>query len=118
VLLVIVSEAISQGLNGGDDFSLTSSVLLVGTFVALDILLSHLKSWFRPLDNVLEGVPVLLIENGELVRSNMKAERVDEEDIMESARSSLGLARLDQVKYAILERNGSISIIPAQPLSR
>jgi uncharacterized membrane protein YcaP (DUF421 family) len=63
---------------------------------------------------VLEGVPVLLVENGKLLGENMRKERVDEEDILEAARERHGLERMNQIKYAILERSGSISIIPAQ----
>ena len=113
VVLLILSEGVSQGLYGADDFSLTSAVLLVSTFVAVDILLSHVKQWLPTVDRVMEGGPVLLVNEGKLVESALKAERVAEEDILESARASFGLESLDHVRYAILEKNGSISIIPS-----
>jgi len=56
-------------------------------------------------------VPILIVENGRLLRGNMRKERGDEGDILEAARSLHGLERLDQVRYAILEKGGSISII-------
>lgn len=112
VLLLIVSEAIAQGMIGGADYSLTAAVILVSTLVAIDIALSFVKRWLRPLDDVLEGVPVLLLENGQPISANLSAERVDEGDILEAARGSFGIERLEQIRYAVLEKNGSISIIP------
>jgi uncharacterized membrane protein YcaP (DUF421 family) len=112
VMLLILSEGVSQGLYGGDDFSLTSSLLLVTTFVALDILVSHIKSWFPRLDHVLEGVPAVLVDEGQIIEKTLKAERVQEEDILESARVAFGIEDMGQIKYAILEKGGRISIIP------
>jgi uncharacterized membrane protein YcaP (DUF421 family) len=68
---------------------------------------------------VMEGVPVLLYDSGEFLHENMKKERVDEDDIRIAARSLHGLETLEGVKYAVLERGGSISIIPHQnPFAR
>jgi uncharacterized membrane protein YcaP (DUF421 family) len=112
VLVLILSEAVSQGLYGGDDFSLTSSVLLVSTFVALDVIFSFVKQKFPKVDKAMEGVPVLLLDDGQVIEKHLKAERIDEGDILEAARSNFGIQSLDQIKYAILERNGSISVVP------
>ena len=112
VLLLILSEGVSQGLYGGDDFSLTASVLLVTTFVAMDIIMSHVKAWFPTFNRVVEGVPVVLVDEGHLVERNLKLERVNEDDILESARESFGIEDMGQIKYAILEKGGRISIIP------
>jgi uncharacterized membrane protein YcaP (DUF421 family) len=112
VLIIIISETTQQALVG-DDFSMTASIILVTTLVGLDVLISLLKRTSRTADSILEGVPVLLVDNGRLLEKNMHAERVDEEDILTAARLTHGLERMDQVKYAVLERGGSISIIPA-----
>jgi uncharacterized membrane protein YcaP (DUF421 family) len=61
---------------------------------------------------MLEGAPLVLMSNGEPVDDRLERTRVDLGDILESARSTQGLERLDQIKYAVLERDGSISIIP------
>lgn len=58
------------------------------------------------------GVPVMLMHDGELLRDRMRNEGVDEDDIMQSARVTQGLERLDQIRYVVLERNGELSIIP------
>ena len=112
ILLLIISEAIQQALLGQDDFSLTAGIILVVTLVSIDIALSLVKQWWPKADLVLEGAPAVLLDNGDLIKVHMTRERVDEADILESARSSFGLERLDQIRYAILEKTGSISIIP------
>jgi uncharacterized membrane protein YcaP (DUF421 family) len=114
VLLIIISEATQQALLGGQDFSLTAAFIVISTLVATDILLSYAKRFSKKADLLLEGVPVLLMEDGKLKDENLKAERVDEGDILAAARMLQGLEDLGQIKYAVLERNGTISIIPAK----
>jgi uncharacterized membrane protein YcaP (DUF421 family) len=111
VLLLIVAEATQQGLLG-QDFSVTYAILVITTLVLMDIIFSLIKQRSRFAEKVIDGVPVLLVDNGELLRGPMGRERVDEEDILSQARLLHGLERMDQVKYAILERDGKISIIP------
>ncbi|MGE0405494.1 MAG: DUF421 domain-containing protein [Candidatus Korobacteraceae bacterium] len=111
ILLLIISEAVQNGLVG-EDYSLTNALLVVTTLVTIDIGLSFVKRKFPSLELYLEGCPTLLVDNGKLIRSHMEKSRVDEEDILESARKLRGLESLDQVKYAILERGGDITIIP------
>jgi uncharacterized membrane protein YcaP (DUF421 family) len=52
------------------------------------------------------------MDQGQPLRERMKRVRVSEEDILTAARERLGLARMDQIQYAVLERSGGISIIP------
>lgn len=113
VLLLIISEATQQALLG-EDFSITNAFLVVMTMIGLDIGLSLLKQRFIRLEDWLEGMPVVLIENGRLLKDRMDKERVDEDDILQAARELQGIERIDQIKYAVLERTGGISIIPKQ----
>jgi uncharacterized membrane protein YcaP (DUF421 family) len=113
VLLIIIAETTTQALAGGEDFSLTAALILITTLVSLDIALSLIKKRSPRAALAMEGVPVLLVEHGKLLRENIEKERVDENDVLEAARSSQGLEEMKQIKYAILERNGSISVIPA-----
>jgi uncharacterized membrane protein YcaP (DUF421 family) len=112
VLLLIISEAVSQGLYGSADYSLTASLLLVTTLVAMDIALSLVKHRFRFLEDALESKPTQLIQDGRLLESNLSAERIDKSDILSAARITFGIESLLEVRHAILERDGSISIIP------
>ncbi|AMV37338.1 DUF421 domain-containing protein [Planctomyces sp. SH-PL62] len=112
VLLLIMSEA-TQNAMIGDDFSLTSAALVILTLLGLDLSLAAAKRRWKPLDRVVDGLPTILIESGRPLEDRLAWARVDLEDVLEAARRSQGLESLAQVKYAILERNGDISIIPA-----
>jgi uncharacterized membrane protein YcaP (DUF421 family) len=113
VLLLIISEATQQAMVDGDN-SMTNSLLLVSTLVGLNILMSELKQRFGFVERVLDGMPLLIVEHGNPLHHRMAKERVDVDDVLDAARESHGLERLDQIKYAVLERNGKISIIPAK----
>jgi uncharacterized membrane protein YcaP (DUF421 family) len=113
ILLLIISEA-TQNFLVGKDYSMTHAMLLVVTLVAMDIGLSLLKRGFPRLDQWLDGMPLVIVENGRPLQDRMQRARVDEEDVLTAARESQGLERMDQVKYAILERSGGISIVPRQ----
>jgi uncharacterized membrane protein YcaP (DUF421 family) len=115
VLLLIISEAVSQGLYGSDDYSLTASLVLVTTLVGMDILFSVLKFRLRFLQGVLESKPTLLVQDGNIIQSHLAQERIDEDDILSAARIGFGIDSLAGVRHAILERDGSISIVPRAP---
>ncbi|MPZ98567.1 MAG: DUF421 domain-containing protein [Dehalococcoidia bacterium] len=111
VLLLIIAEAVQQGLLG-DDFSVTTALLLTVVLIGIDIAFSWFKDrspWFA---RTVDGVPLLIVDHGELLRDRMDRARIDEEDVLTAARSSQGLSRMDEIDYAVLERNGAISIIP------
>jgi uncharacterized membrane protein YcaP (DUF421 family) len=111
VLLLIISEATQQAMIDNDN-SMTNSLLLVSTLIGMNILLSVVTKRWKSFDKLVEDVPLVILKNGEPIRERMRKERVDEDDIMEAARASEGLERLDQIKYAILERTGHITIVP------
>ena len=113
VLLLIISEAIQQALLDNDN-SLTNALIIVVTLVGVDILLSLLKQHSRMANQILDSSPVIILENGELHHDRMAKERVDVNDVLEAARSLHGLERIDQVKHAVLEANGNISVVPAK----
>jgi uncharacterized membrane protein YcaP (DUF421 family) len=111
VLLLIIGEATQQALLG-QDFSLTNAFLVILTLIGLDIGLSFWKQHSPRLDQLIDGVPLVLVEEGQVLKERMDKVRVDEADILAAARSLQGLERMDQIKYAVLERSGGISIIP------
>lgn len=111
LMLLVISETTQQAMVG-EDHSLTGAFLMISTFVLVDIGLSHLKQWSPAAARVLEDVPLVIVENGRLLKDRMDRSRIDEQDVLEAARELRGLERLDQIKYAVLERHGSISIIP------
>jgi uncharacterized membrane protein YcaP (DUF421 family) len=113
VLLLVIGETTQQALLG-NDFSLTNAFILILTLVVLDIGMSLLKQRSPTLDNWLEGVPLVLVEEGKPMKDRMKKVQVGEEDILSAARELQGLERMEQIKYAVLERNGAITIVPKQ----
>jgi uncharacterized membrane protein YcaP (DUF421 family) len=111
VLLLIISETTQQALLG-DDFSVTNAFLSILTLVVIDIGMSLLKQRVPTLDDWLEGVPLVVVEEGKPMKDRLKKVQVGEEDILSAARELQGLERMEQIKYAVLERNGAITIVP------
>ncbi len=111
VTLLIISEATQNALVG-QNYSMTYSVIVIMTLVACTVFMAWIKSRSPRFEQVLQGGPLILVENGRLLRDRMKPAFVDEQDILTSARREHGLERLDQIKFAILETSGQISIIP------
>jgi len=111
VLLLIISEA-TQNAMIGNDYSVTNGFLVILTLVGLDILFSFMKQRFPTMERYVDGLPLVLVDQGRPQKELMNRARVDEQDILASAREKHGLERMEQIKYAILETNGMISIIP------
>lgn len=112
VLLLIISETTRDALIG-EDYSLMACFIMVCTLVGIDYALSLMKEkwkWFRTTS---EGAPVVIVNKGQPLVKRMEKSKVDESDVLEAARTLHGLERMEQIKYAVLEKDGSISIIPA-----
>ena len=109
VLLVIMGDLIQNGVTQSDD-SVTGVFLAVSTFAMLSVALSALAFKSRGARKLIEGTPVILVQDGRPIAKNLKAERVDVDDIAEQARAS-GIASLDEVKWCVLEVSGSMSFI-------
>jgi len=111
VMLLIIAEATQQGITS-NDYSMTNAALLVITLVGTNVLLSWLKKKFPVVDKVVEGVPLVIVEDGKPIEERMTRARVDKSDVLAAARERQGLQRMDQIMYAVLERTGEISVIP------
>ena len=111
VLLLIISEAVQQALIDNDN-SVTNALILVLTLVGLNVAMGLAKRRWKPVAHALDGVPVVIVRDGRPIEERMKAERMDEDDLLSAARETQGLARMDQVGYAVLEESGRISIVP------
>lgn len=111
VLLLILGEATQQALIG-DDFSITTGIILIASLVGIDMTFGLVKERSPRLDRWIEGLPLVIVEYGTPLHERMKGAGVDEADVMAAARERQGLERMEQIKYAVLERSGGISIIP------
>jgi uncharacterized membrane protein YcaP (DUF421 family) len=109
VLLIILGDAIQQGLTQ-DDYSVTGAILAVATIATLQVLTSYLSYRSKKARTVLEGDPIVLVDHGQIVQGNLKRERMTEDEVAEEMRQQQ-IASLDEVEWAIIEANGSISFI-------
>jgi uncharacterized membrane protein YcaP (DUF421 family) len=111
VLLLIISETTQEAMVNGDH-SMTNGALLILTLVGADVMLSFVKQRLPNAEAWLDGLPLIIVRNGKPLQERMNRERVDEADVLEAARELCGIERLDQIKYAVLERGGNITVIP------
>lgn len=111
VVILIISEAVQPALTA-DDTRLTSTFLLVLTIVAVDLFLGVLTHKWHPASALLDDVPTVLVRDGRKNNLAMKRERIEDDDTMEAARRQLGIERFSDIRFAVLERTGGISVIP------
>jgi uncharacterized membrane protein YcaP (DUF421 family) len=111
VLLLIIGEATQQALLG-NDFSMINACIVIATLMFLELVLSLAKGRWPTLDPILDSVPIVIVDHGRLIQDRAVHERVDLSDVLAAAREHHGLERLDQIKFAVLERSGGISIVP------
>lgn len=114
VLLIIISEA-TQNAMLGDDPSMINGFLVILTLIAIDIALSLWKRRAPRLRLWLEGTPTILVDHGRPLADRLERSQIDPQDILKAARELQGLERMDQIKYAVLECSGIITIVPAEP---
>jgi len=109
ILLIILGDAVQQGLTQ-DDYSLTGALLAIGTIAALQVGVSFLNFRFPRLRPVLNGEPIIVMQDGRPIDRNLKRERLTLDDLAESARMQ-GIGSLDEVAWGVLETSGEISFI-------
>jgi uncharacterized membrane protein YcaP (DUF421 family) len=112
ILLIVLGDAIQQGLTQ-DDYSITGALIAVGTIASLQVFTSWGAFRFPWLRRVLEGHPIVLVEDGRVIEKNLRRERLTIDDLSEQARANQ-VASLEDVKWAIFEPSGTISFIPKQ----
>lgn len=115
VLLLVIGEAAQPALIG-DDNSLTTAVVAVTTLLSFDVGLALLKRRAGRLERILEGQPTILVVRGRPLSDQMHRARVGEADVLQSARERHGILRLEDIGIAVLEANGTISVVPAERL--
>jgi uncharacterized membrane protein YcaP (DUF421 family) len=109
ILLVTIGDLVQQGVTQ-NDFSVTGLVLAVGTIGLLTVLFSYLPWKFQALRPILEGEPVIVIEDGKVIEKNLRRNRITQEEVAAEARTQQ-IASFDEVRWAVLETNGQISFI-------
>jgi uncharacterized membrane protein YcaP (DUF421 family) len=109
ILLVVIGDLVQQGVTQSD-YSLTGATTVLVTMAVLVVATAWLSFRFARLRPLLEGTPTLLIADGEILRENLRRERMTEEEVRAEARQQ-SIASLNEIRYAVLETNGKISFI-------
>jgi uncharacterized membrane protein YcaP (DUF421 family) len=112
ILLIVLGDAVQQGLTQ-DDYSVTGAITVITTFALLQVLLSYLNFRVPRLRPILDGEPIVVVQDGKVIERNLKRERLTVEELAEEARTSQ-IASLDDVQWAVLETSGQISFIEKQ----
>jgi uncharacterized membrane protein YcaP (DUF421 family) len=109
ILLVVLGDAVQQGLTQ-DDYSVTGAFLAIGTIAGLQVLVSYTNFRFPRLRPLIDGEPIVVIQDGKPVEQNLKRERVTIEDLHAAARRQ-NIGKLDEVAWAVMETSGEITFI-------
>src|SRR3954467_10953746 len=103
VMMLVVAAAAGAGMMG--NVSLVDATLVLITLTGWNIVTTSAKRRWVRFDRLIDGVPIVLVEHGQVLKDRLKTTRVREEEIMSAARA-VQVERFDQIKYAILERRG------------
>jgi uncharacterized membrane protein YcaP (DUF421 family) len=109
IMLVMIGDLVQQGITQ-NDFSVTGMLLVGGTVAVLTVAVSFANFKFPRLRPVIEGEPVIVLEEGKPVDRNLRRNRLTHEELAAAARQQ-GIPHLAEVRWAVLETSGSISFI-------
>jgi len=109
VVLLIISNVVQNAVIGNDN-SLGGGLLGAAVILGLNFLVVEVSYRFKSARRFLEGEPALLVHNGRILHENLKRERITMEDLMGALRRS-GVGDPHQVRFAVLEENGQISVV-------
>jgi uncharacterized membrane protein YcaP (DUF421 family) len=109
ILLIVIGDLVQQGVTQSDH-SVTGAILAAGTFAVLTVVVSYVSFRFSRLRPVIEGEPMILLQDGKPIERNLRRERITIGELAASARQQ-GIASLDGVQWAVLETGGRISFI-------
>ncbi len=110
VVLLLISNAVQNAMVGPDT-SLTGGILAAIVLLGLNLVVARLRLYSPALRRMVEGSPTLLVLHGEVIPSHMRREGMDQETL-EAALREHGISNLSDVEMAVLEVDGSISVVP------
>jgi uncharacterized membrane protein YcaP (DUF421 family) len=109
IMLVMIGDLVQQGVTQ-NDFSVTGALLVGGTVALLTVFVSYTSFRFPKLRPLLDGEPVIVVEDGKPIDRNLRRNRITREELAAAGRQE-GYSTLDEIRWAVLETNGSISFI-------
>lgn len=109
VLLIVMGDIVQQGVTQ-EDMSVTGAILAVGTFSLLALLWSYVSYRWRATRPVIQGIPVIVVRDGEPLEQVLEFERLTIEELLDAAREQ-GISNLGDVKVGVLEPDGKFSFL-------
>lgn len=111
VVILLIANAVQNAMVGPDT-SVTGGLIAAAVLIAVNYGVALARNRVPLLRRAVEGSPTLLINDGKFVEQNLRRERLDEDDVLMAIREH-GVAEAKEVRMAVLETDGSISIVPA-----
>lgn len=112
IMLIVLGDLVQQGVTQSD-YSVTGLVLAAGTIALMQVGVSYLNFRFKRLQPILEGEPIVLVDDGRVLERNLARERMTRNELLEQARENQ-IDSFDKVRLAVLETSGQISFITKQ----
>ena len=112
ITLLLIPDLISQGVIR-NDYSMTNGLIAIATLFSLVFITSLVSHRFKKFEKLVDGEPTLLVANGRILTNNLNRERISPDEIYSEMHRS-GIDKLSEVKWALLETNGRISVVPAE----
>ena len=109
VLLVTLGDLVQQGVTQ-EDFSVTGALLAIGTLAFWILLSSYVSFRFAAARGLIEGNPVIVVQDGRVQREALRIERVTVEELLDAAREQ-GIHDLREVTFGVLEATGKFSFL-------
>jgi uncharacterized membrane protein YcaP (DUF421 family) len=112
ILLVVLGDSVQQAVTQ-DDYSVTGAFIVVSTIALLQVFVSYLNFKVPFLRSVIDGEPIVIVQDGKVIEGNARRERLTLEDIAEAARLQ-SIASLEDVQWAVLETSGEMTFVEKQ----
>ncbi len=110
ILLVVLGDLVQQGITQSDE-SVTGTLIVMSTITLLSVGVSWFAFRFPKVRPITDGEPIILVREGQVLEQNLRRERFTRGDLENEARQQQ-VTSVDQIQWAILERDGKISVIP------
>lgn len=111
VVILLVANAVQNAMVGSDT-SVTGGLIAAGILISANFAVARARERLPWLRRTVEGTPTVLVNDGQMVLQSLRSEGLDPDEVMMAIREH-GIANLEEVKLAVLETDGSISIVPA-----
>ena len=112
ILLVVLGDSVQQAVTQ-DDYSVTGAFIVISTIALLQVFLSYLNFRVPRLRPLLNGEPIVVVQDGKVIERNARRERLTLDDIAGAARLQQ-IASLEDVQWAVLETSGELTFIEKQ----